>query len=105
MQAEVGTDAVSFNKKVGAIKGKNPFHPSIYSKSKRLLDICGALVGLGITAILIIPSRSLFSLITQVQFYLVKCDVVIWARSFVFGSFRSMVANAEELQHQVKKSG
>lgn len=30
-------------------------HPAVISKSKRLLDICGAIVGLSITGILIIP--------------------------------------------------
>ncbi|MDJ0572352.1 MAG: sugar transferase [Pleurocapsa sp. MO_192.B19] len=101
-QAEVGTDAVSFNKKVGAIKGKNPFHPSIYSKSKRLLDICGALVGLGITAILIIPIAIAIQLDNpgSILFSQMRCGHM--GKKFRIWKFRSMVANAEELQHQVK---
>ncbi len=34
---------------------KLPVHPSVKSKAKRIIDILGALIGLGITIILIIP--------------------------------------------------
>lgn len=51
-------------------------HPSVRSRIKRLIDILGALIGLGITAIFLFLLPLLLNLIVQVQFYLVKPVVV-----------------------------
>lgn len=77
-------------------------HPSVTSKTKRLIDIFGALVGLLITAIVLIP----VAIATQFDnpgpiFYSQKrCGLN--GRIFRIWKFRSMVVEAENLKHLVK---
>ncbi len=77
------------------------YHPSVSSWAKRLLDIIGASIGLGITALLFIPIAIAIKLDSPgpILFGQTRCG---WLGShFRLWKFRSMVANAEELKAQV----
>lgn len=77
-------------------------HPSVQSRTKRLIDIIGALVGLGITAVLLIPIAIAIKLDSEgpILFGQTRCGWM--GRSFRIWKFRSMVPNAEALKSQVK---
>ncbi|MBW4602975.1 MAG: sugar transferase [Calothrix sp. FI2-JRJ7] len=76
-------------------------HASVTSIPKRIIDILGAIVGLGITIILIIPV-TLATLIdnpgpifySQIRYGLNGCPFRIW-------KFRSMIVGADRLKHLV----
>ncbi|MGK7932019.1 MAG: sugar transferase [Microcystaceae cyanobacterium] len=76
-------------------------HPSVYSRSKRYLDILGALVGLLITALLIIPIAIAmqFDSPGPILYCQVRCG--LRGKPFRMWKFRSMVRNAEEQKHLV----
>lgn len=76
-------------------------HPSVVSKTKRILDITGAIVGLGITSIAIIPIAILIKLDSPgpVLFSQSRCGYR--GKTFRIWKFRSMVADAPKLQHLV----
>ncbi|WP_008312047.1 sugar transferase [Leptolyngbya sp. PCC 6406] len=76
-------------------------HASVSSPLKRLLDIAGALVGLGITALLVIPIAIAIQIDNPgpIFFRQVRCGYR--GQSFRIWKFRSMVSNAEQLQHLV----
>jgi len=78
------------------------YHPSIRSRVKRFMDIVGALIGLGITAILFIPIAIAIKLDTPgpILFSQTRCGWL--GRHFRVWKFRSMVANAEQLKAQVE---
>lgn len=76
-------------------------HPSATSKTKRLIDIVGALVGLMLTALLSIPIAIAIQLdnpgpvfYRQLRCGLNGCTFRIW-------KFRSMVTDADQLKHLV----
>lgn len=77
-------------------------HPSVTSKAKRLMDIVGSLVGLGITALLFVPIAIAIQLDNPgpILFSQVRCSWM--GRRFRIWKFRSMVVNAEELKSRVK---
>lgn len=77
-------------------------HPSVYSPAKRGLDILGAIVGLAITAVIFIPIAVAiyFDNPGPILYSQVRCG---WrGQQFRIWKFRSMVANADQLKHQVK---
>ncbi len=76
-------------------------HPSVLSKTKRLMDIVGALVGLVITGILLIPLAIAIRLDSPgpIFFGQVRCGWL--GKRFKMWKFRSMVSNAEALKSQV----
>lgn len=76
-------------------------HPSVTSKAKRAVDIIGALVGLAITAILAIPIAVAMQLDDPgpLLYSQIRCGYK--GRHFRMWKFRSMVVNAEKLQHLV----
>lgn len=77
-------------------------HPSVNSWAKRLIDIVGALVGLGITAVLFIPI-ALAILIDNPGPIFFRQERCSWmGRRFKIWKFRSMVVNAESLKDQVE---
>ncbi len=77
-------------------------HPSVKSRAKRLIDIIGALVGLGITAILFIPI-TLAILIDNPGPIFFRQERCSWmGQRFKIWKFRSMVIDAEALKEQVK---
>lgn len=77
-------------------------HPSVHSKGKRAMDILGALVGLGITAIFAIPISIAIKLEDggPIFFKQVRCSWL--GRRFYIWKFRSMVTDAEALKAKVK---
>ncbi|MGJ3248867.1 MAG: sugar transferase [Elainellaceae cyanobacterium] len=77
-------------------------HPSVNSKAKRAIDIAGALVGLGITAILFIPIAIAIQLDDPgpIFFGQIRCSWM--GGSFKMWKFRSMVTNAEELKAELE---
>jgi lipopolysaccharide/colanic/teichoic acid biosynthesis glycosyltransferase len=84
------------------VNSKFYVHDSVVSKSKRLLDILGAIVGLFITGILFIPLAIAIKLDSPgpVLFSQVRCG--LHGRTFKIWKFRSMVAQAEQKKHLVK---
>jgi anti-anti-sigma factor len=79
-----------------------PTHPSVCSWIKRSLDVVGAIVGLGITAILIVPIVVAIKLDSPgpIFFGQIRCGWM--GKKFRMWKFRSMCINAEQLKSQVK---
>jgi anti-anti-sigma factor len=77
-------------------------HPSVHSKAKRLLDIVGALVGLGITAIAALPIIIAIKLEDggPIFFGQMRCSWL--GKPFRIWKFRSMVIDAEARKAEVK---
>lgn len=77
-------------------------HPSVSSKPKRLMDVVGAIVGLGIIGILFVPIAIAIKLDSNgpIFFGQVRCSWM--GKRFRIWKFRSMVSNAEALKRQVK---
>jgi lipopolysaccharide/colanic/teichoic acid biosynthesis glycosyltransferase len=77
-------------------------HPSVESQFKRLIDIVGALIGLTITALLVIPIAIAIQLDSPgpVLFSQTRCGVR--GKIFRIWKFRSMVTEAEALRHTVE---
>lgn len=77
-------------------------HPSVRSWVKRLIDIVGALVGLGITAILFIPIALAITINDPgpIFFGQIRCGWI--GKRFRIWKFRSMCVNAEALKSQIK---
>jgi anti-anti-sigma factor len=77
-------------------------HPSVRSWVKRLIDIVGALVGLGITAILFIPIALAITINDPgpIFFGQIRCGWI--GKRFRIWKFRSMCVNAEALKAQIK---
>jgi anti-anti-sigma factor len=76
-------------------------HPSVRSGIKRFMDICGALIGLGITALLFLPLAVAIRLDSPgpILFSQVRCGWM--GRRFRIWKFRSMVSDAETLKGSV----
>ncbi|MEB3828019.1 sugar transferase [Phormidium sp. CCY1219] len=85
---------------------KNAFlpttHPSVRSKIKRLMDILGALVGLGITGAILLPMAIVIKLDTPGPIFFSQTRCGWMGRRFRIWKFRSMCNNAEALKSQVK---
>lgn len=77
-------------------------HPSVLSKTKRLVDIAGALLGLFITIILAMPIAILMQLDSPgpVLYSQLRCGLK--GKSFRIWKFRSMVIGAEQKQHLIQ---
>ena len=77
-------------------------HPSVHSRGKRAMDIVGALVGLGITAVLAVPIVIAIKLEDggPILFKQVRCSWL--GQRFDIWKFRSMVTDAEALKAKVK---
>ncbi len=79
-----------------------PTHPSINDPRKRALDIIGALVGLGITALIFLPIALLIHWDSPGPILFSQIRLGWLGRPFRIWKFRSMVANAETLKPSVK---
>lgn len=79
-----------------------PVHPSVRSPLKRLIDIIGALIGLGFTSILFIPIAIAIMMESKggILFGQVRCGLL--SKPFRIWKFRSMVKNAEQLKARVE---
>ena len=98
-EAEDGTEAINLGKDVKDREDK--IHPSVVSQTKRLIDICGALVGLGITAALFVPIAIAIKLDSPGPILFSQTRSGYMGKKFRIWKFRSMVANASDLKHQV----
>ncbi len=76
-------------------------HASVTSKTKRIIDIIGALVGLVITALVAIPVAiaMLIDSPGPLLYSQIRCGYK--GMPFTLWKFRSMVVNAEQLKHLV----
>lgn len=77
-------------------------HPSVTSKAKRAMDIVGSLVGLGITAVLLVPIAIAIQLDDPGPIFFSQTRCSWMGRRFRIWKFRSMVVNAEALKSRVK---
>lgn len=77
-------------------------HPSVHHPLKRFLDILGALVGLAITAIALIPIAIAIQLDNPGPIFYSQTRCGYQGQPFRIWKFRSMVTNAEALQHLVQ---
>jgi len=77
-------------------------HPSVRNILKRLVDVAGALVGLAITAILLVPITLAIQLDNpgSILYSQVRCGYR--GKTFRIWKFRSMVTNADDLKHLVE---
>ncbi len=76
-------------------------HPSVRSKTKRIIDILGAVVGLGITAVIMIPLAIGIQLDNPGPIFYTQIRCGLNGRTFRIWKFRSMVVGAEQLKHLV----
>jgi len=77
-------------------------HPSVASKFKRFIDIVGSVVGLGITALMLIPIAVMIKLDNPGPILFSQVRRGWMGKPFKLRKFRSMVTNAETLKHKVK---
>ena len=84
-----------------ALKARFTVHCSVTSKTKRLIDILGALVGLGIIAVVVIPLAIAIYLDNpgSILYSQIRCGLN--GHSFRIWKFRSMVVGADRLKHLV----
>ncbi len=76
-------------------------HPSVNSKLKRLIDILGALVGLSIVGILFIPIAIAIQIDNPGPIFYSQIRCGLYGRTFRIWKFRSMITEADKLQHLV----
>ena len=81
---------------------KRQVHPSVVSKSKRILDIFGALVGLSITGIIAIPVAIAMQFDDPGNIFYSQIRCGLNEQPFRIWKFRSMVINAEQKKHLVE---
>ena len=77
-------------------------HPSVSSKTKRLIDIIGALVGLSLTFVLAIPIALMMQLDDPGAIFYSQVRCGVNGKPFRIWKFRSMIVGAEQQQHKVE---
>ena len=81
---------------------KQNFHPSVSSKGKRALDIAGAIVGLAITGIVMIPIAIAMWLDDPGTIFYSQTRCGLDGNPFKIWKFRSMIADADKKKHLVE---
>ncbi|MEM6450956.1 MAG: sugar transferase [Cyanobacteria bacterium P01_D01_bin.105] len=76
-------------------------HPSVRSKAKRVIDIVGALVGLGLTAILFVIVAIAIKLEDGGPIFFGQTRCSWLGKPFKIWKFRSMAVDAEARKHEV----
>lgn len=79
-------------------------HHSVYSKTKRLIDICGAMVGLVITALLFLPIAIAIKLDSPGPIFYSQTRCGLKGKLFRIWKFRSMIVGADQKKHLVKNN-
>jgi anti-anti-sigma factor len=79
-------------------------HPSVRSPFKRLVDIVGGSIGLGITAILFIPIAIAIKIEDGGPIFFSQTRCSWMGRRFTIWKFRSMVTNAEALKEKLAEA-
>ncbi|MEB3358044.1 MAG: sugar transferase [Synechococcales bacterium] len=82
--------------------GGATLHPSVGSKLKRLIDIAGALMGLGMTAVLFIPIAIAIRLDSPGPILYSQLRCGFQGQTFRIWKFRSMVRDADRLKAMVE---
>ena len=77
-------------------------HPSVGSKTKRCIDIIGALVGLVITALLAIPIAIAIQLDNPGSIFYSQTRCGLNGKHFRIWKFRSMITDADQKKHLVE---
>ncbi|WNZ27660.1 sugar transferase [Leptolyngbya sp. NK1-12] len=77
-------------------------HASVSSKLKRLIDIVGAVIGLSITVLLFVPIAVAIRLDSPGPIFYQQTRCGLLGKRFRIWKFRSMIPNAEYLQHAVQ---
>ncbi|WP_425428858.1 sugar transferase [Aphanothece hegewaldii] len=76
-------------------------HPSVYSLTKRFIDIIGACVGLILLLIIIIPLAIAIKLDSPGHIFYSQIRCGLKGKPFRIWKFRTMVKNAEQQKHLV----
>ncbi|MGB3296954.1 MAG: sugar transferase [Phormidesmis sp.] len=76
-------------------------HPSVRSKAKRLLDVSGALVGLGLTAVVFVGVAIAIKLEDGGPIFFAQTRCSWLGKPFKIWKFRSMVTDAEARKQEV----
>lgn len=95
------TDSAILNSLIHNEVFEERLHQSTKCKIKRLIDILGALVGLSIIAIAIIPLALAIYFDNPGPIFYSQMRCGLKGKTFRIWKFRSMVVNAEQLQHLV----
>ncbi|NJK56692.1 MAG: sugar transferase [Pleurocapsa sp. SU_5_0] len=77
-------------------------HASVVSKTKRALDIFGAIIGLMITGLIAIPIAIAMQFDDPGKIFYRQTRCGFSGKPFTIWKFRSMIANAEQKRHLVK---
>ncbi len=77
-------------------------HPSINSKTKRVVDIVGSVVGLALTAIIFIPIAIAIKAESRGPLLFRQTRMGWMGSKFTIYKFRTMVADAEARKHEVR---
>ena len=77
-------------------------HPSVVSKSKRILDIFGAIIGLAIAGIITIPVAIAMQFDDPGRIFYRQVRCGFDGKPFTIWKFRSMIADADRQKHLVK---
>jgi len=76
-------------------------HPSAHSKTKRLVDILGALIGLAMTGLILLPIAIAIQFDNSGPIFYRQVRCGLNGRNFKIWKFRSMVVEADRLKHLV----
>jgi exopolysaccharide biosynthesis polyprenyl glycosylphosphotransferase len=77
-------------------------HHSVYSKTKRLIDVIGSLVGLAVTAFIFLPLAIAIKLDSPGPVFFTQTRCGLNGKLFKIWKFRSMFVDAEERKKLVK---
>ena len=78
-----------------------PIHPSVHNHLKRAIDIVGALLGLVITGLLVVSVTISMAIFDRGPIFYSQIRCGLYGRAFRLWKIRSMVIDADKLQHQV----
>lgn len=99
-QSSLATPMMTYSNKP-SLAPSMQVHPSVSSKTKRLVDILGALVGLAITGLILLPLAIAIQLDDPGSIFYRQVRCGLNGRTFKIWKFRSMVDNADRLKHLV----
>ncbi len=90
------------NMRILPLRVERRVHPSVVSKAKRMLDILGAIVGLGLTGIIAIPVMIAMQFDDPGTVFYSQIRCGFDGKPFRIWKFRSMITNADQKQHLVE---
>ena len=104
MRGRGGTSRVLTPMTPNAASGVLVEHPSVANKTKRLIDVVGALIGLLFTTLLTVPIAIAIKVDSPgpVFYRQVRCGA--FGKQFVMWKFRSMVADAEPVRNLTERN-